>query len=644
MVKAKALSYRAIPALLLLLLFAPNLHAVEVAYTYDYNTSGNRLLAIWSGGDSDGDGLFDSLEDMTCTDPNDADTDDDGILDGVEDVNHNGVKDPGETDPCNVDTDGDGIQDGTELGYTLDDVGPDTDLSIFQPDLDPSTTTDPLNPDTDGDGLSDGAEDPNHNGKKDDPPGERDPDVKDNAFDSASAEITNIYLPVEAGKKIRYAGTGSWAGYGRYLKSVGTEVVDTVTCLKVLVRGHGNTAKPIEDPEWYYLWLAQDTDDVVWLVQMYDAQDGVTTTYGKDTSVVWMPAGPIVGQQFRQIGDAYCKVLQTGVYVSQLGTGLGPYTGCLKVMRTDGASDVDISYLAPDMGSVKEQWDNNGATNGWEMTAPSAVGDELAVSFANGSLWHYVHSGPTWTSIGGPAQALENYQGDLAADCGDSGLRLYDGAWSTIADDPQAMEACGSALYVDFGGDGGGLWRYDGSWTDIGSDPDDMQCCGGDLYVDFGASGLWRYDGAWVSLAGDPNGMWCGNGYLYANLSGNLYKYDGAWFNIGGVADAVESCGYNLYVDFGASGLWKYDGVWSSIGGNPQSMKCCGGDLYVDLGGNGLWKYDGSWSGLAGDVEDMCCADALYVDFAGGGLWRYDGSWTGLSGDTSVMVDVDINP
>ena len=129
------------------------------------------------GGDPDEDGLNNSGEYSAGTDPNDADTDDDGISDGNEDANHNGAVDAGETDPCNIDTDGDGIQDGTELGYTLDDIGPDTDTQIFQPDLDPSTTTDPLDDDTDDDGLLDGEEDINHNGRVD--PGERDPNIKD---------------------------------------------------------------------------------------------------------------------------------------------------------------------------------------------------------------------------------------------------------------------------------------------------------------------------------------------------------------------------------------------------------------------------------------------------------------------------------
>jgi hypothetical protein len=127
----------------------------------------------------------------------DADTDDDGILDGVEDANQNGLVDTGETDPCEVDTDGDGIQDGTELGYTLGDVGADTDTSTFQPDEDPATTTDPLSSDTDGDGFRDGREDSNQNGKVD--LGEDDPSdpnsYPDASFSTAAnfAVLANMY-------------------------------------------------------------------------------------------------------------------------------------------------------------------------------------------------------------------------------------------------------------------------------------------------------------------------------------------------------------------------------------------------------------------------------------------------------------------
>ena len=146
--------------------------------------------------DSDDDGLPDYVEDTTCSDSLDADSDDDGILDGEEDLNKNGLVDPGETNPCNGDTDGDGIQDGTELGLTLDDIGPDTNTDIFQPDLDPATTTDPLNPDSDNDGTTDGDEDGNHNGRVDQ--GERNPNVPDgglfHVIPNKTGGATVIYL------------------------------------------------------------------------------------------------------------------------------------------------------------------------------------------------------------------------------------------------------------------------------------------------------------------------------------------------------------------------------------------------------------------------------------------------------------------
>ncbi|MBW2096919.1 MAG: DUF11 domain-containing protein [Deltaproteobacteria bacterium] len=145
--------------------------------------------------DSDGDGLPDSLENTTCTDPFDADTDDDGIPDGVEDGNQNGDFDPGETHPCKIDTDGDGLQDGTELGYTLGDIGPDTDLNKFQSDLDPTSTTDALDPDSDGDRIRDGVEDANHNGRFDE--GETNPGIYTPNADISvekSADIPKPYI------------------------------------------------------------------------------------------------------------------------------------------------------------------------------------------------------------------------------------------------------------------------------------------------------------------------------------------------------------------------------------------------------------------------------------------------------------------
>lgn len=116
------------------------------------------------GEDMDGDGERGPGE----SDPFDADTDDDGFIDGDEVARG--------TDPTNQDTDGDGIQDGTEVGLTMDDVGPDTDTDVFVADVEPESTTDPLTIDSDGDGRCDGpgdiegcrsAEDTNADGRED---------------------------------------------------------------------------------------------------------------------------------------------------------------------------------------------------------------------------------------------------------------------------------------------------------------------------------------------------------------------------------------------------------------------------------------------------------------------------------------------
>jgi hypothetical protein len=50
-------------------------------------------------GDSDGDGICDTVEEQTGTSPMDADSDGDGVPDGVEDANQDGIVDEGESDP-----------------------------------------------------------------------------------------------------------------------------------------------------------------------------------------------------------------------------------------------------------------------------------------------------------------------------------------------------------------------------------------------------------------------------------------------------------------------------------------------------------------------------------------------------------------
>ena len=92
------------------------------------------------------------------------DSDGDGLWDGVEDANLNGIHlEPGETDPRHRDTDRDGYEDGIEVlllaSDPLDSGSPDIPFEDADGDALPDfLDPDSLNPDTDGDRFLDGYE------------------------------------------------------------------------------------------------------------------------------------------------------------------------------------------------------------------------------------------------------------------------------------------------------------------------------------------------------------------------------------------------------------------------------------------------------------------------------------------------------
>jgi hypothetical protein len=121
------------------------------------------------GIDTDGDGLSDYAEIMTCfertfvlnretvtktycTDPNFADGDGDGLLDGAEVTN---VVYGGYTDPNEEDTDTDGLSDYMELlavedgGYGSNPLDNDSDFDGLQDDVEIGMFSDPRNPNSD---------------------------------------------------------------------------------------------------------------------------------------------------------------------------------------------------------------------------------------------------------------------------------------------------------------------------------------------------------------------------------------------------------------------------------------------------------------------------------------------------------------
>jgi beta-lactam-binding protein with PASTA domain len=154
-----------------------NIGTASVYVILDVDTDGDGIGDYYDG-DDDNDGMPDDWEiqhGLDPLDPSDAAQDKDG--DGLSSLSEYTAG----TDPVTPDTDGDGIQDGTEMGLTLSDIGPGTDTSFFQPDLDPATRTNPTDPDTDGDGWNDGVEDLNRNGRVD--AGESDPTSSSSKLD-----------------------------------------------------------------------------------------------------------------------------------------------------------------------------------------------------------------------------------------------------------------------------------------------------------------------------------------------------------------------------------------------------------------------------------------------------------------------------
>ena len=147
--------------------------------------------------DSDCDGVLDVVEINNGTDPFDADTDDDGLTDGEEKwLNNNWTM---MVDPLNFDTDGDGLGDGMELGKDLTNISfgcnnfPGTDLLVFVPDADPTTTTSPVKADTDAGGTPDGVEDFNQDGSFGEVAGETDPNHS--ADDNRNFKVSKLYSP-----------------------------------------------------------------------------------------------------------------------------------------------------------------------------------------------------------------------------------------------------------------------------------------------------------------------------------------------------------------------------------------------------------------------------------------------------------------
>lgn len=165
------------------------------------------------------------------------------------------------------------------------------------------------------------------------------------AFDRNSADLTNTYLTTKKGEKVIYvhpANNGK-RDY-KYHDAVTTEIIDGVSCLKVISVDTFN--------QWFsIMWLAQDITGNIYVLQYLDTEQETPLLLGQANAFLYMPSTVNVGDII--MGSK--EVIEAGVAVPQLSTGLGPYTNCLIAIESDG----DLVYLAPGVGIVKKVGLNN---------------------------------------------------------------------------------------------------------------------------------------------------------------------------------------------------------------------------------------------------------------------------------------------
>ncbi len=191
-------------------------------------------------------------------------------------------------------------------------------------------------------------------------------------FDSNSATLTNIYFPMKVGDRAILSGYGDWAGDTDYWDVVGTEVVDGVKCLKV-------NRISTEGDNFITLWLAQDTEGNVWALKAYFHDYDMTFTLGDGIKFWVMPADPEVGDKaaltLPQSEEHYCAIVEINVTVPELSTGLGPFSGCIKVKCwPEGSSTVEVDYYCPNFGCVKRTEENYESERGMDIAEVISTG------------------------------------------------------------------------------------------------------------------------------------------------------------------------------------------------------------------------------------------------------------------------------
>lgn len=193
---------------------------------------------------------------------------------------------------------------------------------------------------------------------------------KGKIFDSNSTVITNPWLGLtNINDSYSLAGYGTFTGATRTFSLIDTDTVMDVNCLIMRVAGHGE----IPTAEYYDLRIAQDIGANIHVLKITGIDgDGNSVSWQASStnfSPIFLPGEPELGMiyPFYTTEDEYRKIVALDQTVPQMSTGAGPYTGCMQSQWGEYSSgDSCEKYHCPGVGVVKEVWDDDGETNGWE--------------------------------------------------------------------------------------------------------------------------------------------------------------------------------------------------------------------------------------------------------------------------------------
>jgi len=224
-------------------------------------------------------------------------------------------------------------------------------------------------------------------------------------FNSTSDVITNPWLGLfNVGDNYSLAGYGTFEGALRSYSLIGKETVLGVNCLVLHVEGHGEN--PIT--EYYDARIAQDTTGDLRVLKITGVDDGGGAfswqASSADTAPIFIPANPQAGQVYGFIDGEYHEVIALDQTVVQMSTGMGPYSGCMQYNWNEGkeANDVDKQFHCPGIGIVKEIWDDDGNSNGWERIASTEISNPIS--------WVYIDDDPGVSGHDGFTGFMSKYE------------------------------------------------------------------------------------------------------------------------------------------------------------------------------------------------------------------------------------------